>query len=155
MVLRKYSSSDKLTCLRIFRGNCPRYFDQSEFALFEKYLDDLSGTAEVHNSRDHTYLVLEDSGTIKGCGGYYYVHELNESRLAWGMIDSRFHGQGLGTALFMHRKAEIIRKWPESRLTLGTSQHTYSFYQKMGFVVQRVVKSGYGPDLDRYDMELV
>ena len=31
---------------------------------------------------------------------------------------------------------------------------TFSFYQKMGMKVTQLIPSGYGPDIDRYDMEL-
>lgn len=29
----------------------------------------------------------------------------------------------------------------------GTSQHTYSFYEKMGMTITANIKAGYGPDL--------
>jgi hypothetical protein len=37
-------------------------------------------------------------------------------------------------------------------MVLGTSQHSYSFYVKMGMTVTANIKAGYGPDLDKYDM---
>jgi ribosomal protein S18 acetylase RimI-like enzyme len=69
------------------------------------------------------------------------------------MIDAKFHRKGFGTALYNYRNDIIKSDWPNHVLTLGTSQHTYSFYVKMGLTVTAILKSGYGEDLDRYDMK--
>ena len=37
---------------------------------------------------------------------------------------------------------------------LDTSQKTYKFFEKFGFVVEKISKNGYGVGLDRYDMFL-
>jgi len=74
--------------------------------------------------------------------------------LSWGMIHRDFHRMGYGTILYDYRKEMIQKDWPDHILTLGTSQHTFSFYQKVGMKVVATGKSGYGDDLDRYDMVL-
>ncbi|SVC90586.1 uncharacterized protein METZ01_LOCUS343440, partial [marine metagenome] len=37
---------------------------------------------------------------------------------------------------------------------LDTSQHTYRFFEKFGFIVKQISKNGYGERLDKYDMIL-
>jgi [ribosomal protein S18]-alanine N-acetyltransferase len=159
MTIREYKPQDKQNCLQVFKSNCPKFFDKSELEMFDKWLDHQTDKNSVYQSPTYTnsekdaYYVIElpEVGII-GCGGFYIVKDLNEARLAWGMIHSDYHRQGYGTALYNHRRDILKREWPNHVLTLGTSQHTYSFYQKMGLTVTATVKAGYGPDLDRYDM---
>ena len=94
---------------------------------------------------------LPETGIV-GCGRFYIVKDKNEARLAWGMIHSNLHKQGYGTALYNYRKEIIKKEWPNHIMVLGTSQHTYSFYEKMGMTITANIKAGYGPDLDKYDM---
>jgi ribosomal-protein-alanine N-acetyltransferase len=160
MIIRDYKPGDKKNCLEIFKSNCPKFFDKSEFELFEKWLDHQDDGKTVYKSPTYTnsekdvYYVIElpEVGII-GCGGFYIVKDQPEARLAWGMIHSGQHRQGYGTVLYNYRRDLIKRHWPNHVLTLGTSQHTYSFYQKMGLTVTETIKSGYGADLDRYDMK--
>jgi len=68
------------------------------------------------------------------------------------MIHANFHKQGYGTMLYNFRIEAIKKDWPNHTISLGTSQHTYPFYEKMGVKVIASIKAGYGPELDRYDM---
>lgn len=160
MTIRNYKPEDKERCLEIFNSNCPLYFDQSEYAMFENWLDHQTGNEVMYssptysNSEYDAYDVIEipESGIV-GCGGFYIVKDLKEARLAWGMIHADFHKKGYGTALFNHRRELIQKNWPQHTITLGTSQHSYAFYKKMGMSVTQTIRAGYGPDLDRYDMQ--
>lgn len=154
MILRKYMPEDKGKCVEIFQSNSPKFFDKSELSLFIDWLDHQVGNGPTYpNSEKDAYFVLEHPETgIVGCGGYYIVKDKNEARLAWGMIHSNIHKQGFGTALYNYRKEIINKEWPNHILALGTSQHTYSFYEKMGMTITSKIKAGYGPDLDKYDM---
>jgi [ribosomal protein S18]-alanine N-acetyltransferase len=162
MTIREYKLKDKEKCLKVFKSNCPKYFDKSELPLFNKWLDHQVCGNPIYQSPTYTaseldaYYVIEipESGII-GCGGFYIVKGQNEARFAWGMIHAKFHRQGFGTELYNYRKDIIKRDWPNHILTLGTSQHTYSFYEKMGMTVTETFISGYGKDLDRYDMKLI
>jgi len=160
MTIRDYKPQDKENCLRIFKSNCPKFFAPHELDMFDTWLDHLGGknsgyqSPTYKNSEKDAYYVMELSGSgIIGCGGFYIVKDQKEARLAWGMIHADFHKQGHGTVLFNHRRNIIKRDWPEHVLTLGTSQHTYSFYEKMGLTVTESEKKGYGPDLDKYEMK--
>ena len=161
MTIREYKLEDKDKCLEVFKSNCPKFFDKSELEMFDKWLDHQISENRVYQSptytnseRDAYYVIEVPEFGIIGCGGFYIVKELNEARLAWGMIDAKFHRQGFGTALYNYRNDIIKSDWPNHVLTLGTSQHTYSFYVKMGLTVTAILKSGYGEDLDRYDMKI-
>jgi [ribosomal protein S18]-alanine N-acetyltransferase len=161
MTLRDYKSSDKIQCIAIFDSNCPKYFDAGERELFIKWLDHQGDGAirysspTYSNSEKDAYYVIELSdGNVIGCGGFYVVKDSNEARLAWGMIHADLHNKGYGTALYKHRQEVIGKEWPKHSITLGTSQHTYAFYQKMGLNVTATIKEGYGPEHDRYDMQI-
>jgi [ribosomal protein S18]-alanine N-acetyltransferase len=158
MLIRAYQVGDKEGCLDVFRSNCPKYFDESEFELFARWLDHQAGeggysSPTYSNSIHDAYFVVEipDAGVV-GCGGFYIQETPPEARLAWGMIHSEFHGEGFGTAIYKYRKKIIHEKWPGFVITLGTSQHTFAFYKKMGLNVTAIIPSGYGPQFDRYDM---
>jgi GNAT superfamily N-acetyltransferase len=161
MTIREYDLKDKEKCIEVFKSNCPKFFDKSELELFDKWLDHQVSEHPVYKSpaysnaeKDVYYVIdLPNVGVI-GCGGFYILKDQNEARLAWGMIHSAFHKLGYGTALYNYRKEMIEKNWPNHVITLGTSQHTYPFYEKMGMNVTANIKAGYGPDLDRYDMKL-
>jgi ribosomal-protein-alanine N-acetyltransferase len=155
MIIREYKHEDKEKCLGVFKSNCPKFFDKSELDLFINWLDhQLDNGPTYANSELDAYYVIElpQAGVI-GCGGFYVVKGSQEARLAWGMIHSDFHKQGYGTALYNYRKEILEKNWPNHMITLGTSQHTFSFYEKMGMTVSATIKNGYGDDLDRYDMK--
>ena len=161
MTIRKYNIEDKEKCLAVFRSNCPKFFDLSEFELFLNWLDHQTNELTNYQSPTYTnsekdaYFVIEiPTVGVIACGGYYILKAENEARLAWGMIHANFHKQGYGTLLYNHRKEIIKNNWPNHLITLGTSQHTFPFYEKMGMKVTATIKSGYGPQLDRYDMNL-
>jgi [ribosomal protein S18]-alanine N-acetyltransferase len=155
MLIRTYQPTDKSSCLQVFQSNCPAYFDPLEYALFEAWLDQRKqGTPLYSNSEcDYYYVMESEPGTIVGCGGFYLVKDKANAQLSWGMIHADFHKKGLGTALFKYRKEIIEKMDPPISLTLGTSQHTYRFYQKMGMDVTSITAKGYGEHLDKYEMK--
>lgn len=161
MIIRHFISSDTNSCLNIFESNCPLYFDSSEFELFKRWLNHLStknsitsGNAYTNSIHDEYFVVDNERSEIIGCGGFYVIEESREARLAWGMIDRKHHNTGVGTHLFKHRIHVIKQNWKDYQITLGTSQHTYQFYERQGMKVVDFVPNGYGESLDRYDMEL-
>ena len=128
----------------IFGSNMPVYFDSSEEAEFSQYL---------HGEPNDYYVLLNDN-LVKACGGYFIDLEQKRAGLAWGMVHYDFHKLGYGTQLLAFRLRQLQAEHPNVPLVLGTSQHTYKFYERFGFEVQRVIIDGYGMGLDRYDMRL-
>lgn len=146
--------------MAVFDSNCPLYFDISERDMFAHWLKHQADSRAEYKSPTYAnaiydeYVVIEnEDAMIVGCGGFYVNQTETEARLAWGMIHSDFHGQGYGTALYEQRKHCIQAKWPGISICLGTSQHTFPFYEKMGFRVVSFEKSGYGAEIDKYEME--
>jgi len=158
--IRKYLPSDFEGCMAVFDSNLPLYFDHSERAQFASWLEHCGNNAFEYQSPTYSnaefdsYEVVENQeGQIVGCGGYYICKDLLEARLAWGMIHSGNHGKGIGTLLFQTRELEISKCYPNHRITLGTSQHTFHFYEKMGMEVIDIIPNGYGKNLDQINME--
>ena len=160
MKIRKYVPSDFEGCMAVFDSNLPLYFDDSERAQFASWLAHCGNNAFEYQSPTYSnaefdsYEVVEDENEkIVGCGGYYICKDLLEARMAWGMIHSDYHGKGIGTLLFQSREEELSRKYPKHIITLGTSQHTFPFYEKMGMRVLEIIPNGYGENLHQYNME--
>jgi N-acetylglutamate synthase-like GNAT family acetyltransferase len=146
MKLRPFNSSDKTTCLAIFESNLAQYFAENEREEFSIYLNE-----ECFPN----YWVLEDKGKILGCGGIYENFKDNSVGLAWGMIHNDHHKMGYGAFLTKFRVERMIEKYPTQIKRLATSQHTFPFYEKMGFKVTKITKKGFDEHIDRYDMDLV
>ena len=144
MNIRAYSPADKPACLAIFRSNLPKYFAPEELPLFTEWLDK-PGLED--------YYVLEWEAEVIGCGGFYALPEDRQAQLAWGMIHAGHHGRGFGRQLTAYRLALMQKRYPGYKLGLTTSQHTFGFYEKQGYVVKEVIPNGFSEGLDKYIME--
>ncbi len=140
-MIRSYEASDKKQCLRIFQSNIPKFFAVSEEADFLAHLE----------NPEH-YFVLEKNNQLLGCGGYGILDK--QGYLAWGMVHASQHGTGLGKRLLLERLSLISQHEPVTSIVLDTSQHTFGFFEKLGFVTKNITNDGYAPGLHRYDMEL-
>ena len=156
MFIRSYTPADKKFCIDVFKSNMPQFFDEEELPPFIEWLERQERGVPGHSGsmEDHYYVIeLEDKGII-GCGGIYVAKDVKEVRFAWGMIHADYHKKGFGTALYKFREQKMKEGWPDHSITLGTSQHTFPFYERMGMKVINMIPKGYGDDLDRYDMKL-
>lgn len=142
--IRAYTPSDRPACIAIFQSNQPKYFAAAELPLFAAWLDK-PGLAD--------YYVLEVEGEVVGCGGFYALPERQLANLAWGMVHAACHGRGYGRQLAAYRLELMQGRYPGYTLSLSTSQHTYGFYEKQGYVVKEVIRDGFGEGLDKYIME--
>ncbi|HEU4743569.1 MAG TPA: GNAT family N-acetyltransferase [Meiothermus sp.] len=141
---RPYYPADEAACLKVFDSNVPKYFSTEEREEFKTFL----------KLPSCVYLVLEQSGQIVGCGGYYVHQEGGQGDLCWGMVRRELHGTGLGKRLLLERLGRIVQNPQVTSIRLDTSQHTRGFFAKLGFVTLAIVPNGYGPSLDRYNMRL-
>jgi predicted N-acetyltransferase YhbS len=145
--LRAFQDSDIGACLSLFDSNVPTFFAPQERAEFDQFLRELPSVAD--------FFVIElGQGEIAACGGLEYVAERGIACLCWGMVRRDLHGRGLGKLLTQHRLDAARRKSEITRVAIDTSQHTAPFYEKFGFAIRTVSPDGYGPGLDRHDMEL-
>jgi N-acetylglutamate synthase-like GNAT family acetyltransferase len=111
-----------------------------------------TGIPAQSNSAKDYYYVFETKDGIIGCAGFYLLKDQNIATLAWGMIHSSFHKMGYGSLSLLERKRMIHKINPSFKIALSTSQHTFPFYEKMGFSTTGIIAQGFGPELDRYDM---
>lgn len=157
MIIRPYKEDDKQRCLEIFESNCPDFFDPNELDQFKFWLDhQVSNIPCYGNSEKDYYSILETKQDgIIGCGGFYFFKDKSVAQLAWGMINRNFHHQGYGTALYNYRRELILKLKPNALISLGTSQHTYAFFEKMGFQITKITEKGYGEFIHKYDMQVI
>ncbi|RZJ45532.1 MAG: GNAT family N-acetyltransferase [Brevundimonas sp.] len=146
---RPYTAADRAACLALFDSNAPRFFDPSERVGFEQFLDDLRWPYQVIERPDS-----EGGGRIVACGGHAVEPDGRTVSLCWGMVEQGLHGQGLGRLLTEARLAAARAEPGVTAVRLDTGQHTTGFYERFGFVIERVVKDGYAPGSDRHDMRL-
>ena len=121
----------------------PKFFSPHEEKLFRKYLIKVGV---------NYYLFFNREEKLVACGGYEYEATLNKIALTWGMVDQQFHNQNYGRSMTEYRLKKIKQAFPRTNITLNTSQHTFKFYEKFGFSVNKITKNGYCQGLDKYDM---
>ncbi|MGB0429512.1 MAG: GNAT family N-acetyltransferase [Bacteroidia bacterium] len=131
--------------LKIFDQNVPEYFDQSERDDFAHYLKE----------ETELYYVATLEGEIVGCGGINYAKsDKNAAVISWDMIAPQHHGIGIGKQLLLDRIDMLKKQEGINKIIVRTSQHTYIFYQKMGFELLYTKKDYWAPGIDLYNMEM-
>ncbi|RPE12955.1 GNAT family N-acetyltransferase [Chitinophaga lutea] len=154
MIIRPYTPADKPGCISAFESNMPRFFAPAELEDYSRWLDGLAIRDEPEAGIDN-YFVAENDGRVIGCGGFYLDREKQEATMAWGLISNEHHKKGWGKELFMYRLNVIRSLCARCRVILDTTQHSFPFFEKIGFNVVKITKDFYGEGLDRYDMELL
>lgn len=144
MLIREYSTQDRLSCLQILRGNTPRFFAPSDEIEFAHFLDHLPGQ----------YWIAEVDKEILACGGVALERGARTATLCWGIVAARAQGRGIGSALLEYRLTRIATEFPGvRRVRLTTTQIVQSFFERHGFQQLAVDRAWYGPALDRVHME--
>ena len=132
-------------CIEIIESNTPKYIFPDEHLDYKNYL----------SRKDKTYFVLFNDFTLVACGGYGLNKSQTKASLSWGLVHRLHHNKGYGRFLLDYRLNEIRNKYEDTEVHLDTSQHTYRFFEKVGFIILQISKNGYGEGLDRYDMILM
>lgn len=140
--IRKYIQEDKPRVLGLIRLNTPTFFHPEEASALSHYLD-----KEID-----AYFVVEQKDQILASGGYNWFPETGKARLSWDLVHPGFHGLGIGRLLTQFRMERIREGLPAKYLQVRTTQHTYRFYEKMGFYTQRIVPGFWADGFDLYDM---
>ena len=146
MNLRPYEPRDLDAVVAIFRSNIPKYLGHEEEPGLHEFLQS-----------DHVndYYVIEVNGEVVGAGGIAFNDlESPTVSLCWGMVRADFLGKGLGKELTRFRIDLAQEKYPGLPLTIGTSQHTRRFYEKLGFRMVEHRPDGFGPGIDDCRMRL-
>lgn len=145
MPFLNYQPERERACLSIFDSNTPQYFAPQEKDKFIAFL----------NRPNKLYFVVTSAkDEVVACGGYNFNDDKTLAWLRWDMVLSSVHQHGLGTYLTLGRMALICDEKQTESIHVGTSQHTYPFYEKMGFEIYRVTKNGIAPEIDEYRLSL-
>ena len=139
-----YDSKYFENCIKIIQSNTPKYIDDNEHSDYKNYL----------SRNDKIYFVLFKNSDIMACGGYGVNNSGTKAGLSWGLVHSQHHNKGYGSELLKYRLNHIKINYPNTEIHLDTSQHTYRFFEKFGFIVEQILKNEYRVGLDRYDMVL-
>jgi GNAT superfamily N-acetyltransferase len=142
VLIRSFLAADNGSCLALFDQNCPEYFDPGERADYAAFLE----------SRPAGYeLCLLDGH----CVGAFGVCERAEGGVAlrWILIAPAAQGQGVGTTM-MARALEHCRARGVPVLHIAASQKSAPFFARFGARTVKRIPQGWGPQLDRIEMEL-
>ena len=138
--------------INIFKSNIPLYFAEEELPLFYIFLE-----RDVLERGPYSIIFRDDE--IVGCGGIAlnkptkYTNEPHVI-MTWGMVDNKLHKEGFGKVLLKHRIQQSEELYPGIKIALGTTQHTFAFFEKYGFKTVCFEKDHWAKGLDLYQMEL-
>ena len=152
ITIKPYAPEHKQRLLDIFKSNMPLYFADLELPLFDAFLD-----GDI-NARRPYWIICKDD-IIVACGGIGINEPTKYTKephviMCWGMAHRDFHKQGFGKLLLELRIQESKKIFPATKIALGTTQHTFSFFEKYGFKTVHYEKDHWAKDLDLYQMEL-
>lgn len=140
--IRQYDVQDSNKLIDILHMNIPKYFAQSEVADFREYLD----------QEMETYFVALVNGQIIGGGGVGFSDDQRTGYLSWSFLNPKYHGFGFGKTLLHHRIDFLYAHHQVEKIEVGTSQFTFGFYKKNGFVLREIHKDYWAEGFDLYDM---
>jgi GNAT superfamily N-acetyltransferase len=139
---RPYSSADREACLAIFDENCPTFFAPNERA-------DYMGFLEAVPDR---YEVCEVAGRVVAAFGL-----IDDGRqgvdLNWIWLDPVSQGVGIGSSI-MKRVISLGRASQCFLIKIAASHKSAPFFAKFGAIATVHTEDGWGPGMDRVDMEL-
>lgn len=140
---RPFSSADTESCLAIFDANSPAYFAPDERADYESFLE----------TSPDGYEVCEVAGRIVAAFGLM-SDDPDGERLNWIMLDPDSKGVGLGSKI-MNRVISLGRASQSPLIRIAASHKSAPFFAKFGAVARVRTQDGWGPGMDRVDMELL
>ncbi len=146
--LRAYAAADHDACVDVLRCNVPDYALPHEVAEYAEWLARATARDEVR------YAVVERDGAVLACGGLARAETAPVATLCWGLVRRERHGEGLGTALLRARLRWAAEDDGVDLVAMDTSPRTVGFFARFGFRVVATTPNGYGPGLDRLDLEL-
>jgi N-acetylglutamate synthase-like GNAT family acetyltransferase len=148
-----YTALHRQGCMNAFLSNTPKFFTREEVDQFTEWLDYLEGAIQLYEGEDNHYFVVLHNDKVIGCGGFGYSPAKDQATLAWGLVHSDYHKQHVGSALLSFRLKKIADLYPTATVLLDTTQFSYPFFERHGFVIEKITKDSYAPGMDRYDMK--
>jgi ribosomal protein S18 acetylase RimI-like enzyme len=151
MRLRPYVPADRDACVAVLASSVPTYAQLHELGEYAAWLD----RACVRGAEDPCeYLVGERDGAVVCAGGVAFATTAPVATLCWGIVRADLHRRGLGRALLLARLDRVRARGGVARVLLDTTDAAVGFFLRHGFVVTGRVRDGYGPGIDRLDLEL-
>ena len=139
---RPYCHVDFRACLDIFDANCPEYFAPNERDEYAAFL------AEAPDG--YTVCVLNNSAA----GAFGLSDDGDDAwRINWILMRPDAQGHGIGS-LIMERALQDARTSGARMLRIATSPRSEGFFARFGARPFATVEDGWGPGLDRVDMEI-
>lgn len=139
---RLYSSTDREACLAIFDANCPTFFAPNERIDYVSFLEAVPARYEV----------CEVAGRVVAAFGLV-ADDSKGVNLHWIMLDPGLQGAGIGSAI-MKRVISAGRASQSFLIKIAASHKSAPFFAKFGAVAMLHTENGWGPGMDRVDMEL-
>ena len=139
---RTYRDTDRQACTNIFNANCPEFFAPNELQEYEDFLERVPGDYEV----------CEVDGRVLGAFGLFVDGE-NIKSLNWILLDPQTQGIGVGSTN-MERVIQLSRSSKTRVVKIAASHKSAPFFARFGASTTSMTKNGWGPGMDRVDMEL-
>ncbi len=90
---------------------------------------------------------------ILGAYGTWIEADRKRGHVCWIMIDPSGHSRGIGTAM-MSRVLDAVNSEDVRVIEIAASQKSAAFFARFGAVEKNRTTGGWGPGLDRVDMEV-
>ena len=139
---RPYREADHQPCISIFDANCPEFFAPNERQDYEEFLEPVPGDYEV----------CEVEGKVLGAFGLFVDSE-DMKTLNWILLDPQTQGNGVGSTI-MKRVIQLSRASKTRVVKIAASHKSAPFFARFGASTIFLTKNGWGPGMDRVDMEL-
>lgn len=142
VTFRPYSRSGRAACLGIFDANCPEFFAPNERDDYAAFLDkDPAG-----------YELCIVNGQVAGAFGLGGTGT-RRAGLSWIMLDPRFQGLGIGSAV-MARVRALAGAAGLDVVDIAASHKSAPFFARFGAITTGTIRDGWGPGMHRVDMVL-
>ena len=139
---RPYRSDDLAHCLALFDANCPTYFAPNERLDYQHFLRASPVGYEV---------CLLDNQVVGGFG--VFDDDDGQKVIRWILLSPSTQGKGIGSDM-MRRAVRQCRDSAARRLKIATSPRAQSFFARFGAMALATIPDGWGPGMDRVDMEI-
>ena len=126
----------------IFDANCPEYFAPNERQEYEDFLEEVPDDYEV----------CEADGRVCGAFGLFDDGD-SVKALNWILLDPKTQGIGVGSKIM--ERVEYLGRASETKIVrIAASHKSAPFFARFGANTTSFTKEGWGPGMDRVDMEL-
>jgi GNAT superfamily N-acetyltransferase len=140
-------------CLAVARSNVPDFILPHEVGEYGAWLLRACGP-DADRGDACAYFVCDDpTGGLEACGGIAFAEGAPVATLCWGLVRRDLHRRGIGTRMIGERLA-LARARGVEVIAMDTLPASVGFFLRHGFVEVSRTQDGYGPGVDRIDLEL-